>query len=132
MRRLFDHVDLRVRSLAEVREFYMKFLPAVGFPEIEEQADWIGFSAMRDESKPEFIGVIEDREHKPNATRLAFWAETREEVDRIAEVVAAAGGKNLEGPMLNPEYGPDYYAMFFEDPCGNRLEVCCRREPSED
>jgi predicted enzyme related to lactoylglutathione lyase len=127
MRRLFDHVDWRVRSLAEVRGFYVNFLAAVGFPEIEENADWIGFSAKRDDPKPEFIGVIEDREHRPNATRLAFWAETRAEVDRIAEVVRAAGGRNVEGPMLNPEYGPDYYAMFFEDPGGNRLEVCCRR-----
>jgi len=113
--------------LAEVKAFYVKFLPAVGFPEIEENAEWIGFSAKRDEPKPEFIGVIEDREHRPSATRLAFWAETRTEVDRIAGLVVAAGGKNVEGPMLNPEYGPDYYAAFFEDPGGNRLEVCCRR-----
>ena len=111
-----------------MRDFYVKFLPTVGFPEIEENAEWIGFSAKRDEPKPEFVGVIGDREHKPNATRLAFWAETREEVDRLAKVVRAAGGKNVEGPMLNPEYGPDYYAMFFEDPGGNRLEVCCRKE----
>lgn len=127
MRRLIDHVDWRVRSLAEVKGFYVRFLPAVGFPEVEENADWIGFSAKREVPKPEFVGVIEDPEHKPNGTRLAFWAESREEVDRIAKVVRAAGGRNVEGPMLNPEYGPDYYAVFFEDPAGNRLEVCCRR-----
>ena len=56
MRRLFDHVDLRVRSLAEVRGFYVKFLPAVRFSEIDENADWIGFSAKRDEPTAEFIG----------------------------------------------------------------------------
>jgi predicted enzyme related to lactoylglutathione lyase len=127
MRRLFDHVDLRVRSLAEVREFYAKFLPAVGFPKINENSDWIGFEASRNEPSPEFIGVIEDPEHRPNTSRIAFWAETTDEVGRIAEVVVAAGGKNVEGPMMNPEYGPNYYAVFFEDPCGNRLEVCCRK-----
>ena len=126
MKRLFDHIDLRVRSLAEVKAFYTRFLPAIGFPEINENPDWIGFEADREGPAPEFIGVIEDRAHQPNATRLAFWAETREEVDRIAKVVAEAGGKNVEGPMFNPEYAPGYYAMFFEDPCGNRLEVCCR------
>ena len=56
MRRLFDHVDWRVRSLAEVRDFYVKFLATVGFPEIEVNAEWIGFSAKRDEPKPEFVG----------------------------------------------------------------------------
>lgn len=126
MKRLFDHIDLRVRSLAEVRAFYTQFFPAIGFPDLTEDSDWIGFTAKREEPAPEFVGVIEDSGHKPNATRLAFWAETNEEVDRIAKVVAAAGGKNLEGPMFNPEYGPNYYAIFFEDPCGNRLEVCCR------
>ena len=70
--------------------------------------------------------MIEDHAHQPNATRLAFWAETKEEVDQIAKVAAAAGAKNMEGPMFNPEYEPGYYTIFFEDPCGNRLEVCCR------
>ena len=126
MKRLFDHIDLRVRSLAEVRAFYTRFFPEIGFPGISETPDWIGFNAKREASTPEFIGVIEDPEHQPNATRIAFWAESKEEVDRIANVVVAAGGKNVEGPMFNPEYAPNYYAVFFEDPCGNRLEVCCR------
>jgi predicted enzyme related to lactoylglutathione lyase len=126
MRRLFDHIDLRVSSLAEVKGFYTQFFPAIGFPVITENPDWIGFEAKREEPTPEFIGVIDDAAHRPNTTRLAFWAETKEEVDRIAKVVAEAGGKNVEGPMFNPEYAPNYYALFFEDPCGNRLEVCCR------
>jgi len=38
----------------------------------------------------------------------------------------------VEGPMFNPEYEPGYYAIFFEDPCGNRLEVCCRVAKGDD
>ena len=25
--------------------------------------------------------------------------------------------------------GPGYYAFFFEDPDGNKLEICCRESP---
>ena len=30
----------------------------------------------------------------------------------------------IEGPGIHPEYGDDYYAVFFEDPDGNRYEIC--------
>ena len=126
MKRLFDHIDLRVRSLAEVKAFYTRLFPAIGFPIITENTEWIGFEAKREEPAPEFIGVIEDPAHRPNATRIAFWAESKDEVERVTKVVIEAGGKNVEGPMFNPEYAANYYAVFFEDPCGNRLEVCCR------
>jgi len=126
MRRLFDHIDLRVKSLVEARPFYAAFLPAIGFPDFCETTIGVSYEARRDHPKAEFIGLIEDPDHVPNATRIAFWAETKEEVDRIADVIVSVGARNVEGPMPCPEYSPTYYALFFEDPCGNRLEVCCR------
>jgi len=126
MRRLFDHIDLRVRNLAEARPFYAAFLPAVGFPDFCETPIGIAYDARRDHPKPEFIGLIEDPGHLPNATRIAFWADTRDDVDRIAVVARSAGARNVEGPMLCPEYSTTYYGIFLEDPCGNRLEVCSR------
>ncbi len=74
-----------------------------------------------------FFVLTEEPKHQPNDNRIAFWAENRAEVDRIAEVVRQAGGLNLEGPALWREYSPGYYAVFFEDPSGNKLEVCCRQ-----
>ena len=126
MKRMFDHIDLRVRSLAEAKPFYAAILPAIGFPTFGITSLGIEYAAMSDHPKPEFIGLIEDPGHAPNATRLAFWADTKEEVDRIAKVVVSAGARNVEGPQFCPEYTPTYYGLFFEDPCGNRLEVCCR------
>jgi catechol 2,3-dioxygenase-like lactoylglutathione lyase family enzyme len=126
MRRLFDHVDLRVRNLAEAKAFYSVFLPAIGFPDFGETSIGIAYDARGEHPKPEFIGLIEDPAHVPNATRLAFWADSKAEVDRVAEVVRSAGARNTEGPIFCPEYSPTYYALFFEDPSGNRLEVCCR------
>lgn len=125
-RRLFDHIDLRVRSLAEAKPFYSQFLPALGFPNFGETPMGIAYEAVSDHPKPEFVGLIEDPGHRPNATRIAFWVDSGNELDRLAEVVVAAGARNVEGPMFCPEYSPTYYGLFFDDPCGNRLEVCCR------
>ena len=130
-RRLFDHIDLRVRSLAEVQPFYAELFPALGFPTSYETPQGIAYDAIRDHPKPEFIGLIEYPKHEPNATRIAFWAESREEVERLAKIVVAAGARNVEGPMFCPKYSPTYYGMFFEDPSGNRLEVCCRTVRAE-
>jgi hypothetical protein len=86
----------------------------------------IAYETAGEHAKPEFVGLIEDPEHQPNATRIAFWAETKEQLDRIGVVIVSAGALNVEGPMFCPEYSATYYGMFFEDPSGNRLEVCCR------
>ena len=51
---------------------------------------------------------------------------SREAVNKAAKVVRQAGGKNIEGPELCVDYSPGYYAVFFEDPDGNKLEICFR------
>jgi len=48
-------------------------------------------------------------------------------VDRAAGELREAGVEATE-PRLYPEYAPDYYATFFRDPDGVRLEVANFRE----
>ena len=62
----------------------------------------------------------------PNANRIAFWAESRDDVDGVAAVAREAGAAVESGPRDCPEYGAGYYAFFFQDPSGNRLEVVYR------
>ena len=50
-----------------------------------------------------------------------------EAVDRAAGELAGAGVEATR-PRYYPGYGPDYYATFFEDPDGIRLEVMNFRE----
>jgi len=122
MGRLFDHIDLRVPRLAEVAGFYETLLPSLGFSRRVAIPGWLQFEAANG-TMSEFFGVTESPTHVPNENRVAFWAASAAEVDRIAEVSVRAGARNREGPM---DYEPGYYAVFFEDPCGNRLEVCHR------
>lgn len=68
--------------------------------------------------------MTESGSHVANESRIAFRAGSIEEVDRLADIAVRAGAQQVEGPMF---YDDDaYYAVFFEDPSGNRLEMCCR------
>ena len=122
MPRRYDHIDLRVRNLREITPFYESLLPALGFRQEASIEGWLTYESG-DGPISEFFGVTESPGHVPNENRIAFWAETDAEVDRIAEVARNAGALKIEGPMV---YDPGYYAIFFEDPSGNRLEVCHR------
>lgn len=122
MRRLFDHIDLRVARLAEVAPFYEQLLPALGFTRKVEIDGWLQFEGGDGEITA-FFGVTESAGHVPNGNRIAFWVENDAEVDRLAETARGAGARHVEGPEPN---GPGYYAVFFEDPGGNRLEICHR------
>jgi catechol 2,3-dioxygenase-like lactoylglutathione lyase family enzyme len=124
--RFIDHIDLRVTDLREADAFYSLILPAVGFPNRIVLANCICFDSDRGHPKPEFIALIEEKSHVPNQTRIAFWCDTKREVDEFVPVLVRASARKVEGPMFNPEYSSTYYAVFFEDLCGNRLEVCCR------
>lgn len=123
MHRLFSHVDLRVRDVASVLKFYDIFLAEFGFtrltqlPFTEEEPTW---RREHWQANDEFIGLTEDREFKPNENRIAFHATSREQVDRITRVLEQVQARDIDGPT---DY-QGYYATFFEDPDGNRFEVC--------
>ena len=127
--RRLDHIDLRVKELDKAFEFYRKLLPDLGFTCERSDDDWGTFYSVGHGKPSDFFGFTEDPHHQPNGTRIAFWADTREEVDRLAKLVRDIGGKNLEGPEICASYSPGYYAFFFEDPEGNKLEICCRENP---
>ena len=121
--RRFDHIDLRVPKLAVVREFYGALLPRLGFTEDMKIPDWLQYYSQGD-GPTEFFGVTQSPGHTPNENRIAFWASSMAEVDAIARVLREIGARNIEGPSHEDSEG--YYAVFFEDPAGNRLEVCHR------
>ena len=126
MRRRYDHIDLRVRSLAEARPFYHALLPALGFTHDVGIEGWLQFEAPGTDGIPEFFGITESPRHVANECRIAFWADSTGEVDRLTEIIVRVGARNIEGPGYYEGHG--YYAVFFEDHSGNRLEICHRIE----
>jgi catechol 2,3-dioxygenase-like lactoylglutathione lyase family enzyme len=127
MSMIFDHVDLRVHSIAECEAFYDVVMPAVGLNHKRAIRDHVLYYRKIGKVPAECIVLFEDRDHAASGTVLAFYAATYEDVDRFAAQLSTAGARAIEGPMRCPEYSDTYYAVFFRDPSGNRLEVVCRR-----
>ena len=76
-------------------------------------------------AKPESCGKVHDR-YAPGLHHLAFHAGSRDAVDEIHALISAAGGTVLDPPTDytgREGYSEGYYAAFFADPDGVKLEV---------
>ncbi len=123
---VIDHIDLRVADVAAARPFYDPFLKAFGFRGQWQANGDIIYYRFAERRVQEAIALIEAADHVANEIRLAFHAGNLEDVDRIATIALAAGARAFEPPQWCPEIAERYYAAFFEDPSGNRLEVVHR------
>jgi len=119
------HIDLTVSDLGEATRFYDRVLPLLGFgriPDCPEGPLWAGAqlelglqAARADRSRPH------DR-FSPGLHHLAFSAPSREAVDALHGDLLRMGIAILDAPADYPEYAPGYYAVFFADPDGIKLE----------
>jgi len=136
--RLFSHVDIRVRDRERAKTFYDALFAPLGMTsETGETFTTYTIDPDAPEGDWEWFGFTEDRDMVAGSGRIAIFADTREIVDDAANAARDAGAGAIEGPGVVPEYTPSYYAVFFEDPDGNKLEVCCltpefREEPDGD
>jgi catechol 2,3-dioxygenase-like lactoylglutathione lyase family enzyme len=115
------HIDLRVRGLDAATAFYEALLPQLGYTERYHGGAWKVWAAAQDD----YFAVTQSDGHAANENRIAFVVGSREEVDAAATAAQAAGARELSGPKEMP-YGPGYYAVYFADPDGNRIEVYIR------
>lgn len=114
------HIDIHVRDLEATRRLFDPLMRAIGYELRSEYPDYVSY--WRGRRRPS-IGFIHDTNAGSAMMQLAFGAPDRAGVDAAGEVVRANGAKKIEGPVIHPEYGDDYYALFFEDADGNRFEI---------
>ena len=122
MSRIFDHVDLRVTKLVDCERFYCELLTMLGFIERVHIDGWLQFESAGPGPNA-FFGVTEDPHHRPNRTRIAFWADSEARVDAWSARLREIGARDVDGPEF---VDPTYYAVYFSDPSGNPLEICFR------
>jgi catechol 2,3-dioxygenase-like lactoylglutathione lyase family enzyme len=127
---LYDHVDQRVSDISKTRALYDTLLPALGCTDLQEGSNSVCYYAPGIDRERAFFGIIAEANHRPNESRLAFRARDCAEVDRLAAIAKQAGALAYEAPHVCDEYTPFYYAAFFEDADGNKLEICFRAKPS--
>lgn len=135
-----SHIDLSVGDPARSIPFYAALLGALGFERRDvAMPEWRGEHPTRAtwglpypngarfeiEVRPAHRARRYDR-YEPGPHHLAFHAESREVVDRAHAALVAIGAEILDAPADysgEPGYAPGYYAAFFADPDGVKLEV---------
>jgi glyoxylase I family protein len=132
-----SHVDLVVSSLERSLAFYRALLEPIG---------WTGAAQIRGERGETIwylsvpgrgVAALGLREKQSNAHavpydryavgvhHVCFDVPSREVVDERARWLAEAG-VTIESPPREYEYTPGYYAVFFYDPDGIKLELLHR------
>lgn len=124
----FSHVDLRVTDIDAALQFYALLMPVLGFTREFHGEEWKVFTSEDALPRTAYFAFTEDPGHRPNANRIAFWAESREAVDRAAAVLREAGATITGGPRNYQEYSASYYAVYFMDPSRNCLEIVHRTD----
>jgi len=121
-----DHIYLTVRDLAASRRFYDAVMQAFGFRSGSFQ---IGGDPHASYYNRHFGFVLRPARsaapHDPYSAglhHLCFRVDTADDVSAVAAALRA-GGITVTEPRLYPQYAPDYFAVFFDDPDGIRLEV---------
>ncbi|MFL5964026.1 MAG: VOC family protein [Gaiellaceae bacterium] len=131
------HVDLVCRNLEQSLAFYAAVFgplglepPALFDGERGEQIHYLRFPAAGSGS----IGLRQAQSdqafelYAPGFHHLALAVESRDDVDATHVAAVEAGAEILHPPKLWPQYHPDFYATFFLDPDGFRLEVAASKD----
>lgn len=126
------HVDLVVSSVERSLPFYRELLGPLGWHRVSEVEGERGETIFYLEGGACAIGLRdaqstngEHDRYRVGLHHLAFAASSRAAVDERADWLRASGVL-LESEPQEYTYSPGYYAVFFADPSGNRLEVYVR------
>jgi len=133
-----DHIDLVVTSLERSLEFYRGLLGPLGYVregtiegERGERVVYLnrvedGGSIGLREAQPDAHAVPYDR-YGVGVHHVAFAASSRGMVDECAAWLRERGAR-IESEPREYGYNPGYYALFFYDPDGIKLELVHQAE----
>ena len=127
-----DHIYLAVSDLDRSERFYDDVMKILGFRKntfTNEGDHHIQYYNRH------FGFVLRPGRHSapahdplsPGLHHFCFRVEDAAAVDAIARRFVEIGVE-CSAPQLFPEYAPDYYALFFSDPDGIRLEITNYRQ----
>lgn len=126
-----NHMRFTVSDIPRAETFYDPLLGFMGY-ELAEKSEarlawrmpspagnnqWVIMSVVSEEG-----GRRGHDRYSPGLHHFAWNADSREEVDRFHELLLERGVEVLD-PPAEYDYEPGYYAVFFADPDGLKLEL---------
>jgi catechol 2,3-dioxygenase-like lactoylglutathione lyase family enzyme len=119
-----DHLSIRVSDYEKSKHFYSQLFAFLGFELSDEYGDAIGWT----NGKTRFWISPADAQGRKRKYRIgdvgfhhyAFQLRNRKDVDALQKFLT----EDLKARIVDPaaEYYDDYYAVFFLDPDGLKLE----------
>lgn len=126
------HVDLTVSDADASRPFYEAVLGFMGYVVSDVYEYGFDMDARDDgDALVASIGILKARgeqaarahdRYSPGLHHIAWSAASREDVDALHTLLISIGATILDPPADYPRYGDGYYAVFFADPDGLKLE----------
>jgi len=128
-----DHLVIRVKDFERSKAFYDIVLGFLGFKRKYTYGDtagwsngktlfWIGEADAEGKKRPHRTGNI-------GFHHYAFELSSRRDVDGLYEVLKQHKINIVDPPADYPDYGEGYYAVFFTDPDGLKLEGMVFKPP---
>lgn len=126
-----NHLRFSVTDIPRAEAFYTPFLGLLGYRLVERSRTrlaWAGWSAsgilqwlIVSKANPASPNRAHDR-YSPGLHHVAWNADGRAQVDACHVLLVQQGAAILDAPA-EYDYEPGYYAVFFADPDGLKLEV---------
>ena len=125
-----DHIYVAVSDLARAEAFYDRVMRLLGFKKgtkpIAGERHLHYFNPITQYTIRPAKSAGPHDPYAPGLHHVCFRVPSPAQVDEAAAGLVALGVAATP-PALYPEYADDYYATFFEDPDGIRLEVVALR-----
>ncbi|MGE0224258.1 MAG: VOC family protein [Acetobacteraceae bacterium] len=141
MRGIVHHVDLTVRDPKTSFELYNAVLTELGYHLARDNERGFGWE-LESSSGSHSIDILKasadgaqrvhDR-YSPGLHHLAWAVDSREAVEKMHDLLIRIGATVLDPPAEYPQYnkGRGYYAVFFADPDGLKLECVYTPPPGQ-
>jgi len=136
MQPVIDHIQITVKDFKRAEAFYDQLMPILGFDlslKSKGRVDSNDFDVIEYVHSNIVIGINSPREQYKNEAvnrrkpgslhHLAFRANSKTEVDEVYLKIKNIEANIVQPPQLYPQHGEYYYALFFKDPDGIKLEV---------
>ena len=130
---MLGHIGINVPDLASAKDYYDSLMPLVGFESFLATDDQFAFRPAR--GKPgtylffyPATDVAPYSRHRPGLQHLAFMVRTRSDVREIHRFSQQRGDEVTHEPQHFLQYPPPYFATFWLDPFGVKLEAVCHHD----
>ena len=122
---MIGYVVLGTNDLPRAASFYDELLAEMGVTRMMEFGGR-GYAWAAAMDKP-MLCVMTPYDNQPatvgNGVMAGIAADSQEQVDRLYQKALELGGADEGAPGLRPEGGEGFYAAYFRDLDGNKLDV---------